>query len=289
MTGDWGVVLGVSSGTGAAIARALARDPGLHIFGAHRGHYQPQADALEAELASLGRRTSFRVGDAGSAEAASLGAKVLLEVAGRRSVRVFVHSLASASLGPLVPGEPPGSGASSSPGAPGAHLTARQIERSFAVMAHSFVYWVQELLAHDLLAPGARVFGLTNTMHDSLVTGCGVIAAAKGALEMYVRQLALELGPLGHRANLLKFGTVITPALARMMGPDTIRSTERVHAQMNPAGRICTVEEVAGFVSLLADPRAEWMNGATIDFTGGATLKLTDVIVRNIIREKKND
>ena len=56
--------------------------------------------------------------------------------------------------------------------------------------------------------------------------------------------------------------------------------TAKVHADLNPAGRICTLEEVGDFVSLLASPKAAWMNGATIDFTGGTTLRWADVVVR---------
>ena len=40
-----------------------------------------------------------------------------------------------------------------------------------------------------------------------------VMASAKAALETYVRCLALELGPRGYRVNLLKFSTVVTPAV----------------------------------------------------------------------------
>ena len=39
----WAVILGASTGSGAAIARAVARDPGLHVFGVHRGHFPDEA------------------------------------------------------------------------------------------------------------------------------------------------------------------------------------------------------------------------------------------------------
>jgi NAD(P)-dependent dehydrogenase (short-subunit alcohol dehydrogenase family) len=83
----------------------------------------------------------------------------------------------------------------------------------------------------------------------------------------------------------LKFSTVITPALKRVFGESAINATEKYHAMMNPAGRICTVEEVAGVVSLLAGPKASWFNGATIDFTGGTTIKMAEVIFGFMARE----
>jgi len=264
---EWAVILGVSSGSGAAVARALAKDPGLHVFGVHRGHFQADADALRDEIAATDRRAEMRVADAGTAEAAGQLAPALEEVAGKRSVKVFVHSIANASLGRLITGK-------------GEWLGPRQIDKTLTSMASSFVYWAQELLRRDLLAPEARLIGLTNTLDDSLVDGCAAVAAAKAALEVYVRELAIELGPLGHRVNLLKFSAVITPALRRVFGDAGAEITARVHADLNPAGRVCTVEEVGDFVSVLAGPKTAWMNGATVDFTGGTTLRWADVVVR---------
>ena len=102
-----------------------------------------------------------------------------------------------------------------------------------------------------------------------MVHNCGLIGAAKAALEMYVRCLARELGPRGHRVNLLKFPTVNTPAVRTVYGEASMDRIERVHREMIPAGRMCTVEDVARFVSVLAGDAGEWFNGATIDYTGG--------------------
>src|ERR1044071_8796934 len=56
----WGVILGVSAGTGAAIARAVARDPGLDIYGVHRGKHPAGAAAVEADAAAAGARAVIR-------------------------------------------------------------------------------------------------------------------------------------------------------------------------------------------------------------------------------------
>ena len=262
----WAVILGVSAGTGAAVARAVAVDPGLHVFGAHRGHHPVEAAAVERDVAAAGRRAVIWVADAGTAEGAGHGAEALLAAAGPRSVRLFVHSIANASLGRLASGEKD-------------QVVARQIHKTFDSMAHSFLYWTQELLARDLLAPGARILGLTNPLDASILHNCGLVAASKAALEVYVRHLALELGPRGHRVNLLKFPTIITPAVEKVYGPEVLARLEDAHRRMIPAGRMCTLEEVAALVSFLAGDRAEWFNGATIDFTGGMTQSLLDVLL----------
>ena len=263
---QWAVVLGVSAGTGAAIARAVARSPGLDVFGAHRGRHPADAERVAADVAAASRRAVMWVADAGTAEGASRGADALLAAAGPRSVRLFVHSIANASLGRLASGETD-------------QVVARQVHKTFDSMAHSFVYWTQELLARDLLAPSARLLGLTNPLSESLLHNCALVAASKAALEAYIRHLAFELGPRGHRVNLLKFPTVITPAVEKVYAPDVLARLEEAHRRMIPAGRMCTLEEVAALVAFLAGDGGEWFNGATIDFTGGMTQSLLDLVL----------
>lgn len=263
---QWAIILGVSSGSGAAIARALAKDPGYSIFGFHRGNYPESAQELERELKELGVKTRFLIQEAGTFEGTKRGAEELAAAIGPRKVKFFVHSLANASVGQFVSGEED-------------QFVPRQFEKTFESMAHSFVYWTQELLRYDLLAPGARLLALTNPLHESMLRQCGVILASKAALEVYVKHLAFELGPKGYRVNMLKFPTVITEAVKKVYCQKSLESIEEEHGRMIPAGRMCTVEEVADFVSLLADRRSEWFNGATIDFTGGMTQSLLDRIL----------
>jgi NAD(P)-dependent dehydrogenase (short-subunit alcohol dehydrogenase family) len=263
---QWAVILGVSAGTGAAVARAVARDPGLHVFGAHRGRHAEEAAAVARDVADAGRRAEMWVADAGTDEGASAGTDALLAAAGPRSVKLFVHSIANASLGRLAAGAPD-------------RVVVKQVHKTFDSMAHSFVFWTQHMLDRDLLAPSARLVGLTNPLDASLLGNTPLVAASKAALETYVRHLAFELGPLGHRANLIKFPTVITPAVRKVYAPEVLARLEDTHRRMIPAGRMITLEEVAGLVSMLAGDRGEWFNGATIDFTGGMTQSLLDLVL----------
>lgn len=262
----WAVILGVSMGTGAAIARSVAQDPGLDVYGVHRGKHPAEAASVEADVVAAGGRAVIRTGDAGTAEGAMIGADDLLATAGARSIGFLVHSIANASLGLFTSGNKD-------------QLVARQVQKTFESMAHSFVYWIQELVARDLLAPGAQLLALTNPLHESLLHNTGLVVASKAALEMYVRHLALELGPRGHRVNLLKFSTVMTPAVEKVYSADALARLDAVHRRMIPARRMSTTGEVARFVSLLLDQRAAWFNGATIDFTGGMTQSLLDVVI----------
>ena len=264
MSRDWALILGISSGTGAAIARALAVDPGYAIAGFHRGNHPEAAAALAGELESWGVPSRILIGEAGTFDGVVRGAAELQLP--RRSIKFFVHSLANASIGRFVSG-----GAD--------QFVRRQFEKTFDSMAHSFVYWTQQLMQRDLLAPDARLLALTNSLHESILRQCGMVLASKAALEAYVRHLAWELGPRGFRVNMLKFPTVMTVAANKVYVTQKHGELEEAHRRIIPAGRMCTLGEVGRFVSVLADERCEWINGAMIDFSGGMTLSLLDDVL----------
>ena len=121
-------------------------------------------------------------------------------------------------------------------------------------------------VAKEKLAPEAQLLGLSNPLVDSLVRNGGLITATKAALEVYVRHLAWELGPRGHRVNLLKFGAVVTPAMNQTFSGEAGDELQRVLPRVIPAGRVCTVEEVARFIAVQThdfDPTGytAWLGG----------------------------
>lgn len=263
----WALILGASTGTGAAIARAVARDPGFDVFGIHRGHWPDDARALADDVQALGRRAVLHVADAGHADGVRDCSQVVAQTVGPGGVALMVHALSGASLGHFLSTR-------------GDAFHPKQFEKTFNYIAHSFAYWAQALYEQGLLAPGARILGLTNALDVGVLHNCGLIAAAKAALAEYVQYLAVELGRFGYRVNLLKFGTIITPALRTVLGPQALARMEAVHREMIPAGRMCTVEEVARLVSVLTREETAWFNGATIDFLGGMTLRLFDMVLQ---------
>jgi 3-oxoacyl-[acyl-carrier protein] reductase len=267
-TGKWALVLGASCGTGGAIASALAQNPGHHIFGIHRGNHPDKANEVKESVMASGRKVHFRIDDAGTLEGVRTGADEIQSVAGPQSLAFVVHSLANASVGRLASGGPD-------------QVSPRQVYKTFESMAHSFLFWTQELLERNLLAPGAHILGLTNWMTDSVLPGTALIAATKEALGVYTRHLARELGPRGYRVNLLKFGGVFTPAVEKTFGEARLERLRRVLGRLATSHHISTADEVARFVSVLANDSSARFNGATIDFTGGESQGFFDVIMND--------
>jgi enoyl-[acyl-carrier protein] reductase III len=252
---NWALILGVSSGFGAAVATRLAAE-GFDICGVHldRRATIENAFAVKAAIESAGRRALFfNVNAADEAKRKQVVAS-LADVAGAGGVRVLLHSLAFGSLAPLVGPDEQGS------------ARKAQVEMTLDVMASSLVYWVQALAWRGVLADGGRVLAMTSAGSHRATTGYGMVSAAKAALEAYVRQLAVELGPRGITVNALRAGVTDTPALRKIPGWEAMKARA---ASSNPGGRVTAPEDVAALVSLLVRPESAWVSGNVLGVDGG--------------------
>lgn len=261
---EWAIVLGASTGVGALIAHRLAADCDLDVLGLHRGNWPDDAAALAAQIESAGRTCRMRTADARTAETAEAVADDLLARLGPRSIKAVVHSIASASVGMLTGPN---------------RVHPKQVVATFERMAHSFVYWVQALDDRDLLAPQASIIGLTNLMPDAVVRGAALIAASKAALDTYVRHLAFELAPRGHRVNLVKFGLVVTPAVEQTFPPDRIDHLAASMARATFSRKLTQPDEVARFVAWLVSDAGAVFNGALVDLTCGEGTSFFDAVI----------
>jgi len=176
---------------------------------------------------------------------------------GEASINTLLHSLAFGTLKPYISD----SGEST--------IKPADMNMTLDVMAHSLVYWVQDLYAAGLMRKGARIFAMTSAGGHRVWRTYGAVSAAKAALESHVRQLAVEMAPLGISANALRAGVTDTPAARKIPGSD--RMFERA-LEFNPGGRLTTPEDVADVVVALSTARTTWMSGNVIGIDGGEDL-----------------
>ncbi len=252
---SWAVVLGASSGFGAAVCRHLA-SKGINICGVHLDRRATIADAEEtkARVEAAGSRALFFNSNAADADKRREVLDTLAGSAGRGDVVLLFHSLAFGSLKPLV-GEDEADSARQS-----------QVAMTLDVMANSLVYWTQDLVWRGLMGEGSRVLAMTSAGSTRAAPGYGMVSAAKSALESYIRQLALELGPRGITANAIRAGVTDTAALRKIPGNEDMKK----HALgINPGGRLTTPEDVARAVGLIVDSDSSWISGNVIGVDGG--------------------
>jgi enoyl-[acyl-carrier protein] reductase III len=257
--GPWAVILGASSGFGAATARELA-SKGYSIFGVHldRRGAQPAIDELLAELRETGVEVEFRNVNAARDDTRAKLISELQVLAGPGGVAVYLHSLAFGTLRPYL-----------ADGGEARSLSRKQLEMTLDVMAHSFVYWAQGLAWAGLFSSHARVFAMTSAGSMVAWPSYGAVSAAKCALESHVRQLALELAPSGVTVNAIMAGVTRTAALDKIPGAEAIAAAALAR---NPRGRLTTPEDVARCIAAFVGPGTDWMTGNVIRVDGGETV-----------------
>jgi enoyl-[acyl-carrier protein] reductase III len=253
--GEWGLVLGASSGFGAATARELGR-LGMGVIGVHldRKATQPLADAVAEAVRAAGAPAHFFNVNAADEEKRAHVCDRARELAAGRPLRVLLHSLAFGTLRPFVTS------------LPGQQTTKAQLEMTLDVMAHSLVYWVQDLHARGLIGEGSRVFAMTSSGGSRVMPFYGAVSAAKAALESHVRQLALELGAAGVSVNAIRAGVTDTPASRKIPSAELLFAEAR---RRNPGGRLTEPADVAGAIAALCLPGARWVSGNVIGVDGG--------------------
>ncbi len=255
----WALVLGASSGFGAATSTALAR-AGLDVFGVHldRKATLPNAERVAEAVRAAGRTARlFNINAADAERRAETVAEMTrtLEAEGRPgTLRVLVHSLAFGALKPYI-AEPLKEA-----------VAPAQMAMTLDVMAHSLVYWTQDVVGHGLMTRGGRIFAMTSSGGARVLPSYGPVSAAKAALESHIRQLAMELAPHGITANALRAGVSATPAAQKIPGYEAIAAEAR---RRNPSGRLTMPEDVARAIVVLSHPDTYWITGNVIGVDGG--------------------
>jgi NAD(P)-dependent dehydrogenase (short-subunit alcohol dehydrogenase family) len=257
-TKKWALILGASSGFGEAIGLAMAR-AGRNIFGVHldRKATLANVDRIQAEIAAAGCKAAFWNVNAADperrTEVVAEMKRTLVEEGNEAGIDVLLHSLAFGTLKPFVAD-------SATDG-----ITRPQMDMTLDVMAHSLVYWVQDVLRAGLMGAGSHVFAMTSAGGHRIWPSYGAVSAAKAALESHCRQLAVELVPRRIAVNAVRAGVTDTPALRKIPGNDLmIEHCLAIH----PAKRLTTPTDIAAVVVAVARPETVWLTGNVLGVDG---------------------
>ena len=117
----------------------------------------------------------------------------------------------------------------------------------------------------DAKRPG-RIVNISSVHEDMVFPGFDSYACSKGGLRMLMRNLAVELGPLGITVNNVAPGAIATP-----INKSLLENKEQLNALLNniPLGRMGTPDDVAGVVAFLASDDAAYITGSTFVVDGG--------------------
>jgi gluconate 5-dehydrogenase len=244
LTGRVALVTGASRGLGAAMSFGLARAGAEVIL---NGRDQATLDAQAAEMRAEGlavRTAAFDVRDVAAMDAV---------VGGLGPIDILLHNAGNQYRGPVETLTDEGWY-----GVLDTHLTA------LFRLSRIVVPGMKERRRGKIIATGS----LASELGRGTITP---YSAAKGGLKMFIRALAVELGPFNVQCNAIGPGWFDTD-----MNKPLVDNAEWM-AQVKrrcPAGRYAAPEEIAGTAVFLASPASDFVSGQLIFVDGGVTANM---------------
>jgi NAD(P)-dependent dehydrogenase (short-subunit alcohol dehydrogenase family) len=118
-----------------------------------------------------------------------------------------------------------------------------------------------------LLNDGGGIINISTGTTRFVNPGYSVYASMKGAIEVFTRYIAKELGARQIKANVVAPGPIETD-----FNNATIRNNPQLKTMLGnltPLGRVGVAEDIGGVVAFLCTEDARWVNGQRIEVSGG--------------------
>lgn len=113
---------------------------------------------------------------------------------------------------------------------------------------------------------GGRVINISSVHEELPFPHFASYCASKGGVKMLMRDLSVELAPLGITINNVAPGAIRTPINAQLMSDPLLMKALMKNI---PLQRLGSPEEVAGAVAFLCGDDAAYMTGSTLFLDGG--------------------
>ncbi len=148
-------------------------------------------------------------------------------------------------------------------------LSREKIDKMFDTNLFGPMLLVKEILRSKKINPGASVVFLSSISAQYATISNALYASSKGAVDSFIRVLALEVAHRKIRVNGIRPGVVETPLLDAYALKEELDEFKKSY----PLGRIGRSEDIAyGAVYLLSDA-STWVTGTIFNIDGGITLR----------------
>jgi NAD(P)-dependent dehydrogenase (short-subunit alcohol dehydrogenase family) len=249
------IVTGANRGLGRDTALRLAED-GVDLIITYRSHAEEAQDLIDTVTAATGPgRTAYALQlDTGRVDGFDAFTedvrRLLKEGWGRDSFDFLVNNAGTAGYAPI------------------AETTVEAFDELLNVHFRGVYFLTQKLV--PLIADGGRIVNISTGLTRFTFAGSSAYASMKGAVEVFTRYLAEELGARGITANTVAPGPVATD-----FGGGRLRGSEDMRTMLGgrtALGRVGAPEDIGGVVAALLSGRTGWVTGQRLEASGGILL-----------------
>lgn len=241
------VVTGAAMGIGKAIASRLIAE-GVHVVAVDYN-----AQKLAETVSELGTQSTALVGDVGEWRTHERASEAAQAVA---PLTYWVNNAGIDIVG-------------------GAHeVTPEQIERGLRILQVGTMYGTAIAVRSMLPARAGSIVNISSIQGIAAFPRYFVYQAAKAAVIMISKGVAIDYGPFGIRCNAVLPGAIETPMTYSTLPINIAREEAlRREGELAPMKRIGQPKEIAEAVTFLLSERASYINGASLVVDGGATAR----------------
>jgi NAD(P)-dependent dehydrogenase (short-subunit alcohol dehydrogenase family) len=147
-------------------------------------------------------------------------------------------------------------------------VTENDFDKFMNVHFKSVYFLTQQAL--PMMNDNGRIVNISTGTTRFCAPGYSVYASMKGAIEVFTRYVAKEVGARGITANVLAPGPIETDFnnAAIRNNPDR----KAIMASQTALGRVGQAEDIGGIVAFLCSEDAGWISGQRIEASGGVNL-----------------
>ncbi len=142
--------------------------------------------------------------------------------------------------------------------------TEAQFDEMLNIHLKSVYFLTQAALPH--INEGGRIINISSGLARFSLQGMSAYAIMKGAIEVFTRYLAKELGPRKITANVVAPGAIATDFAG---GSNKKEDKAALISSITALGRVGEAEDIGGIVAFLCSEKGGWINGQRIEASGG--------------------
>lgn len=252
LTDKVALVYGAGGSVGGAVARTFAREGArLYLAGRTQAPLKVVADEIRTNRGTADVATV----DAADEQAVEAHVAAVVEHAGRIDILFNAIGMQDVQGSPLT------------------EMPVQDFTQPVAVAART-QFLTARAVGRQMAQQGNGVL-LTITAEPTPLENLGGFGAACGAIEGLWRGLAVELGPDGVRANIIRSAGSpdalgVQAAIALHGGDLQLEQLARQFGSHTPLRRAALLAEIANVAAMLASDRASAMTAALVNVTCGA-------------------